>query len=282
MKTKISIFTIFASFALLFANCSKDDENIPGGIEPPKTILDAFKAKYPDAHDTEWTVNDDYYIIDFENNSLDNTAWFDHLGVWAMIKTDLPLNLLPAAISADIKQGKYAGWKIEEADTIGRAGMGTVYKVEVEKAKQETDLYYTLYGDLIKTSDNAKDDIDQPIIIPEKVADLMGLTFQGAELLDIENTTFGVQLAILDGKTLKIVELTQIYTWKSTTWEVSEQEVPTVIMDAFRASEYGNDQVESIYMFIDANGAFHKFNVIHDGQAVTVEFDVFGNIVTNK
>ena len=53
MKTKISIFTIFASFALLFANCSKDDENIPGGIEPPKTILDAFKAKYPDAQDCQ-------------------------------------------------------------------------------------------------------------------------------------------------------------------------------------------------------------------------------------
>ena len=32
----------------------------------------------------------------------------------------------------------------------------------------------------------------------------------------------------------------------------------------------------------DANGAFHKFNVINYGQAVTVEFDVFGNIVTNK
>ena len=168
MNTKISVFTIFVGFALLFAGCSKDDENIPGGIEPPKTILDAFNAKYPDARDTEWTVNDDYYVIDFENNSLDNTAWFDHLGVWAMIKTDLPLNQLPTAISNDIKQGKYAGWKIEEADTIGRAGMGTVYKVEVEKAEQETDLYYTLYGDLIKAVDNAKDDVDRPISVPEK------------------------------------------------------------------------------------------------------------------
>ena len=108
MNTKISVFTIFVGFALLFAGCSKDDENIPGGIEPPKTILDAFNAKYPDARDTEWTVNDDYYVIDFENNSLDNTAWFDHLGVWAMIKTDLPLNQLPTAISNDIKQVKYA------------------------------------------------------------------------------------------------------------------------------------------------------------------------------
>lgn len=66
MNAKISVFTIFASFALLFAGCSKDNENVPGGIEPPKTILDAFKAKYPDARDTEWTVNDDYYVIDFE------------------------------------------------------------------------------------------------------------------------------------------------------------------------------------------------------------------------
>ena len=51
MNTKISVFTIFVGFALLFAGCSKDDENIPGGIEPPKTILDAFNAKYPDARD---------------------------------------------------------------------------------------------------------------------------------------------------------------------------------------------------------------------------------------
>ena len=63
MNTKISVFTIFVGFALLFAGCSKDDENIPGGIEPPKTILDAFNAKYPDARDTEWTVNDDYYVL---------------------------------------------------------------------------------------------------------------------------------------------------------------------------------------------------------------------------
>lgn len=30
MNAKISVFTIFASFALLFAGCSKDDENVPG------------------------------------------------------------------------------------------------------------------------------------------------------------------------------------------------------------------------------------------------------------
>ena len=281
MNAKISIFALFTSLTLLFTSCDRHDHDIPGGIEPPETILKAFDAKYPDARDTEWTVNDDYYVIEFKNNALDNTAWFNHLGVWAMIKTELPLNQLPAPITADIRQGKYAGWKIEEADTIGRAGMGTVYKVEVEKGQQDTALYYTAYGDLIKAAAD-KDDADQPVTIPEKVANLMEQTFQGAELLDIENTTFGVQLAVLDKTVLKIVKLTQIYTWESTTWKLTRQEVPSVIMNAFRTSEYRNDTVESIYMYVDANGAFYKFNVVHNGQAVTVKFDVFGNIVTNR
>ena len=30
MNTKISVFTIFVGFALLFAGCSKDDENNTG------------------------------------------------------------------------------------------------------------------------------------------------------------------------------------------------------------------------------------------------------------
>ena len=79
---------------------------------------------------------------------------------------------------------------------------------------------------------------------------------------------------------LKIVKLTQIYTWESTTWKLSRQEVPSVIMNAFRASGYRNDTVESIYMYVDAKGTFYRFNVIRNGQAITVEFDAFGNIVS--
>ena len=54
MNAKISVFTIFASFALLFAGCSKDDENVPGGIEPPKTILDAFSTTPPGSAISEY------------------------------------------------------------------------------------------------------------------------------------------------------------------------------------------------------------------------------------
>ena len=281
MNAKISVFTIFTCFALLLASCSKDDENIPGGIEPPKVILDAFNQLYPNASDTKWTVQNDYYVITFENNNVDNTVWLDHTGVWSMIESEYSLSQLPQAISTSIKQSAYADWNVEEADTIGRAGFGTVYKVEVEKGNQETDLYYSVYGNFIKAI-NAEGNVDAPIIVPDQVANLMELTFHGCVLLDIIDQTNGVQLMMLDGTIFKIAQLNEEYSWQSTTWQISESEVPGVVMNGFLQSEYGNDTIDSIYILVDTNGTFYKFNVIQNGSAVTVEFDVFGNIVENK
>lgn len=281
MNAKVSILTLFSSFALLFAGCSKDDENIPGGIEPPETILNAFNNRYPDAQDTEWTVKNDYYVIEFKNFGQENTAWFNHLGQWAMLKTDLPLNQIPPTITASIQNTDYPGWKIEDADSISRAGMGTVYEVEVEKGAQDADLYYTLYGDLIKAV-NAEGNEDAPVIVPEPVISLMELTYPDCELLDIQTNTSGVQLSLLDGKILKIGELTPMYTWKSTTWKISPSDVPSAVTNGFNASDYGSDPVSSIYILLDANGTFYRFNVTHNGLPATVELDVFGNVVTNK
>lgn len=281
MNAKVLVSALFACYALLFAGCSKDNENIPGGIEPPKTILDAFNNRYPDAQDTEWTVKNDYYVIEFQNFGQENTAWFNHLGQWAMLKTDLPLNQVPAVITASIQNIDYPGWKIEDADTISRAGMGTVFKVEVEKGAQEADLYYTLYGDLIKAV-NAVGNEDAPVIVPEQVITLMEFTYQGCELLDIQTNTSGVQLSLLDGKILKIGELTSTYTWKSTTWKIAPSDVPSAVTNGFNASDFGSDPISSIYILLDANGTFYKFNVSHNGLPATVELDVFGNVVENK
>lgn len=49
-----------------------------------------------------------------------------------MIKTEIPSGLLPQAVRSAVKQS-YSDWVIQDADTIGRANMGTVYKVEIEK-----------------------------------------------------------------------------------------------------------------------------------------------------
>lgn len=277
MNAKISILTILAGFSLVFAGCSKNDDFFPDDVQVPQTVTDAFNSIYPKAKDTKWTVKNDYYVATFENNTLDNTAWFDHEATWAMIKTEIPSGLLPQAVRSAVKQS-YSDWVIQDADTIGRANMGTVYKVEIEKNNEETDVYYSVYGDLIKAVDN-QNDTDTPIVVPKEVISLINITFSGAELLDMEAGEQGYTLYMLDKTVFKIAQLNKDYRWQSTTWKLSLQEVPEIVTQAFENSVYSNDPVSSIYTLLNANGTFFLFNLIHNGVFTTVKFDAIGNIV---
>lgn len=280
MNAKISICTIFACFAFLFAGCSDDDENVPGGIEPPKFITDAFQVKYPGAQDTEWTVVNDYYVADFKQDSAKVNAWFTPTsGQWVMDETSLRVTRIPEEITTAIQAGIYAGWSVDDAFIINRDGFGPVYKVEVEKGNMDAYLYMSQYGDLIQVKDNTEDSTDMPILIPSQVANLMELTFAGCELLYMEPNSQGYVLYMLDKTTFKIAQLNSNYIWQSTTWKLSSEQVPETIMQAFMSSSYGGDSVNSIYTLLNADGTFYLFNVTHNGQAATVKFDVFGNIV---
>ena len=55
-----------------------------------------------------------------------------------------------------------AGFKIDDIDLLQRAGsLEAVIKIEVEKGKEEFDLYFTLDGKLIKAVPDTDDDIDE-------------------------------------------------------------------------------------------------------------------------
>lgn len=278
MNAKISIIACLTCLAVFLAGCKDDDNEKPEGIQPPDIITQAFNAKYPGITQVEWNVADNYYVADFENDSTSVDAWFSDNGTWMMEEAELRVTLIPDDIQNAIQQGAYASWMVDDASIINRAGMGTVYKVEVKKNSQEVDLYYTEFGNLIKTVEDTDTNTEQPIPIPAEVKTLMELTFPGAILLDIIPNSSGYLLALLDKNIYKTSQLNKEYRWQNTTWEITEQQVPAIVMQGFESSAYANDQVESIYVLINADGTFYKFNLIQNNQPISVKFDVFGNI----
>ena len=105
------------------------------------------------------------------------------------------------------------------------------------------------------------------------------ITFANAELLDIQQNSLGYELDMIDNQIYKVAQLNKDYRWQSTTWAMSEQEVPQIVMQGFESSAYASDKVQSIYTLLNANGTFYLFKVSHNGQDETITFDVFGNIV---
>ena len=272
MNTRLILFTCIAGLTLFFSGCSKNDDDHQG-IIPLPPVENAFQEKYPDAKNPVFEIEGNYYVVDFNNEGSETTAWFTDQGVWMMEKIDISFAQLPAAVSTAFKQGFYSNWTVDDTYAINRLNMGIVYKIEAEQSNSEVDLYYSQYGNLIKAVDDEINN-DAPIVIPKEVSNLMEITFANAELLDI-----GYELDMIDNQIYKVAQLNKDYRWQSTTWAMSEQEVPQIVMQGFESSAYASDKVQSIYTLLNANGTFYLFKVSHNGQDETITFDVFGNIV---
>ncbi len=204
-------------------------------------------------------------MVDFNNEGSETTAWFTDQGVWMMEKIDISFAQLPAAVSTAFKQGFYSNWTVDDTYAINRLNMGIVYKIEAEQSNSEVDLYYSQYGNLIKAVDDEINN-DAPIVIPKEVSNLMEITFANAELLDIQQNSLGYELDMIDNQIYKVAQLNKDYRWQSTTWAMSEQEVPQIVMQGFESSAYASDKVQSIYTLLNANGTFYLFKVSHNGR----------------
>ena len=277
MNTRLILFTCIAGLTLFFSGCSKNDDDHQG-IIPLPPVENAFQEKYPDAKNPVFEIEGNYYVVDFNNEGSETTAWFTDQGVWMMEKIAISFAQLPAAVSTAFKQSFYSNWTVDDTYAINRLNMGIVYKIEAEQSNSEVDLYYSQYGNLIKVVDDEINN-DAPIVIPKEVSNLMEITFANAELLDIQQNSLGYELDMIDNQIYKVAQLNKDYRWQSTTWAMSEQEVPQIVMQGFESSAYASDKVQSIYTLLNANGTFYLFKVSHNGQDETITFDVFGNIV---
>ena len=278
MNAKTTLFTLFAGLAILLASCDNNGDDHKDAIEPTEPVMQAFNKKYPNASNPIFTIEGNYYVAEFTYNGVSTEAWLTEQGKWMMDKADTPFNQLPEAVTAAFGNGLYAGWKVDDSYTINRDSMAVVYKIDAEKGNSDMDLYYSLYGNLIKAVNDAGNE-DAPIVIPAEVHTLMAYTFATCDLLDIQSNADGYILNMLDGKVYKIAQLNKNYLWQSTAYQIAEQDVPEIIMDSFQSTGYAGDTIESILVKIDANGTFYTFTVNHNGQSTEVTFDAIGNIV---
>lgn len=276
---KAILFTAFAGMAglaVLLTACDNNDDDHKNAIEPTEPVVQAFNEKYPDASHPIFTIEGNYYVAEFTNNGVPTEAWLTEQGKWMMDKADTPFNQLPQPVTSAFNNGLYAGWKVDDTYTIRRDSMATIYKIEAEQGNSDLDLYYSPYGNLIRSVPD-KGNEDAPIIIPAEVHTLMNLTFATCQLLYIQSNADGYILNLLDGEVYKIAQLNKEYRWQSTSYQIAEQDVPAIVMNAFQSTGYAGDTIQSITVKLDANGTFYIFNVDHNGQSTEVIFDALGN-----
>ena len=148
MKTKLFLLATLLIGSWMFVACDDDDDN----INVPGEYQSVFDALYPQAKNVRWERERNYYVAEFWRSEMnaEAEAWFDQQKQWKMTVTEIAYNAFPQTIKDAFQSGEYGSWRIDDTDLVERPEEATIYVIEVEKNRQEFDLYYAEDGTLLK------------------------------------------------------------------------------------------------------------------------------------
>lgn len=240
MKTTLITAIIMLTSMFAFSSCKSDN------YVPAKEIVKAFKAKYPTAKRVEWEVKNTFQVAEFHLGTIEAEAWFDNNGTWVMTESDIPFRSLPAVIRNSFETSEYAKWKVEDVDKLERAGMETIYIIEVELGEQEVDLHYLENGTLVKAVQDKENRGYQPETIPPSALQFILQKYPQANVVEVDQEKGLLKIEIVDNRMMKEVIFDHNNKWVVTTWEVRQNNVPANVMNALKSSAYANYRIDDI------------------------------------
>lgn len=258
MKTKLSVLALAICGMLTFSSCDDDDNN----YQPDTTVTKSFDTKYPNADRVKWENKNGYQVADFHEGKNEAEAWFDNNGNWLLTKTEIDYGQLPQAVRESLEKGEYSQWQRTDIDRVERFNTATVYVIEVEQGNQEIDLYYAEDGTLIRfVIDDDNDDNFRPIVIPQAITDAINEMYPGAIIEEYDTERNSIEVDIRHNNIHKDVTFDLQYVWISTEWDITASQVPAIVMDALKASDYKGYKIDDIDLIERPAGIFYMFEL---------------------
>lgn len=276
MKAKLSVLTLALCGIFTFTSCDNDDNN----YQPDQTITKAFDEKYPNAGKVEWETKGGYEVADFHVSGNETEAWFDNKGNWVMTKTEINFGLLPEAVRTSLKASEYKDWKSTDFDKLERSNAATVYVIEVEQGEQEFDLYYTEDGILLKAIPDDDNDNNnfQPVVIPQVITNAINKMYPGATVLEFDSEKTGFEVDILHNNIYIDVYFNTSNEWQYSEWDIKEVDLPTIIMNAYKASDYKNYRIDDIDVIENPTGLSYVLELEKGNDDVKMTISSDGKI----
>ena len=286
MNFKHLFFLMMTLVTFGLTSCGDDDDNNGGGIENleamPTNIQKAFKNKYPNAKADSWVKKDSYYIVNFTQTralSIQGSAWFTADAVWKMTECDDDdINNLPSAVINTFKATEFADWKIDDIDIVERAHMQTIYVIEVERDKEEYELYFLEDGSLIKIVIDDDDDDEYLPEIPFSILEFLENNFKGFVLLDAEFDDGEYEIEFKLGHIEYEVKFDINFNWLSTECEIEYEDLPQIIRDCIE-QHYPGWEVDEIEVKITSDGMIFEIELENGDDEIEIKINEFGEII---
>ncbi|MDH6304972.1 hypothetical protein M2459_001709 [Parabacteroides sp. PF5-5] len=287
-KSKYNIWILAVVLALMSTGCSSDtlSENgdasaVTTSINPGTLVLKAFYDDYQGAEHISWSIKDDYYVADFSLNTEPATAWYSESGELEVGKTSVSSAKFETAVSTVLSQMNVSGWQVKGAHQLDRKNLSTIYQVEVTEDNNDINVYFTQYGDYIKTAYDSQDITDEPIDFSSELSVALQKIFSNAVIVDVTSTSFQItNVGILDGVRYKVVSFDADYSWVATIWDLHDNEIPDVVVAGFKNSKYGSQTVNNVKAKIGSNGLNYLYYFEQESKNVILTITEEGRLTS--
>ena len=118
-------------------------EEVPAGVKK------AFADKFTVTKNVKWEKEGEEFEASFEANGKEQTAVFSNSGQWKETETEIKESALPAAVKATLAK-EFAGYKVDEIESIEAPGKNTFYELEAEKGKTAYEVQFSADGKILK------------------------------------------------------------------------------------------------------------------------------------
>ena len=243
------------------AGCDDDSKS----VKVPAAVQAAFGEMFPAASHVEWEDKGGYMVADFRSAGMYMQAWFDAAGKWYMTEEDISYAELPRAVRTAYEAGDYAAWHVDDVDKLLRNGQETVYVLEVERAEQEFDLYYSEDGVLLREVPDRDGNDDHGDMLPQElskaISDFIARKYPGARIVDAEREKGNTEVDIIfAGKALEECFGTgDAWLWTKTGVRLSE--VPDVVRRTLQSSQYGTWVIDDVDLYESPDRVWYAIEV---------------------
>jgi hypothetical protein len=271
---------------LLFVDCSKETDTVveDDKFRPTEQVLSSFDARYPNAKEVDWSLEEGYYVADFVLDSKAASAWFGKNGEWTLGRIPASYSeQVEPIVSESLSRTAYAAWEVKGAYVLNRKQLTPVYSVNVTNSRISSNLYFTQYGDFIKVIDDVNNRTDMPVVIPSALMNAIDNLFADIDIVDvsvIDVINSEISVGMLQSETYLTSIFNKNYTWIVNFWNMTQQTIPQKVWNGFKSSPYADLPLSRIRSMESASATTYLFYLIRDNKTVIAEFNNDGRPTT--
>jgi len=116
------------------------------GNQPPESVAESFKKRYPEYTSGDWTMREGQYSTTYMREGKSYRASFSLTGEWLDTQNDVVLDDLPAPVKQAYQSSPYGVASNPRFMQIETAQYPVLYKVEGQVNNQPFSMYLTPEG----------------------------------------------------------------------------------------------------------------------------------------